>query len=229
MNPNLPDIDIERWTRCEREALSGPDREPGGRHVAAVMHDFVRARLAGEPEPMPDMWGVRMDSTTPTARDISRSADLLADAVRSALRREGLTPAGAHASSDVYHLAPDPSLGEGGGLALVRVTHARRVTTQWMALARALGDDRLDDVTHGVIVHAPRVRLGDSERADVLIRPAAGLRDTWAAWQSRVLRILHGQEGALPRPGTHCARCTLDCEVRSFERRVLDGEAGVSS
>ena len=213
-DPTLPDIDIARWSRCELEALHGPDkRSSTARHVAAVVSEDVRAVLAGSELPTPGMYDeMRMDAITPIRFEIPRQVDMLAQAVRDALDREGLKPSAGHACEDVYITGIGSS-----HYALVRITHAPRLTHQWLDLAKALTDEPLlADVSFGVLVHAPRVAPGKDVHAAITTRTADSLRGVWHAWAKRVSGILHSEQAALPRPGDHCRRCMVDwCGVRA--------------
>ena len=215
----LPDIDINRWATCEREALHGPDSGRWGRiHVGALVAQAVRRELTGEE-------GVgngeldlpcTVDERTPRVADVPRQAALLAKEVRRLAEESRVridpgddSPTGLWGSLVAL----------GGGIGLVSVRTGSHTDTAWLRLGQQLAGLEASGVEaglvdYGIIVHVPRVRLDKPITGTLTCRPALALIGEWRVYEGRIHSVLLHGNPALARPGRQCARCRLECGVR---------------
>ena len=216
----MPDIDIGRWVRCEREALHGPDGERSGRtHVAALVHQATMRRLAGEDADTEELLfggAVQLDEKTTRMADVARQAAAIA--------------AEADRLLDTYELdvgAEVRAVLSGGWLvvlpgdrtnttALVHLRTGQTIGSAWLELARALAEHEPSDRPDlAGIVHVPRVRIDRECKGAMTVRDGAELVGEWKSWERRVQAVLSQGSTPLARPGQHCQRCRLACGVRT--------------
>ena len=214
----LPDIDIARWVRCEREALHGPDGARSGRtHVANLVRQGVMRRLTGEDTGTLELgFPVQLDETTPRLVDVTaQAAAIEAEAERL------LESYDADVGVDVLALLSGGWLVRIPGdrtdaTAILHLRTGRTIGASWLMLGRFLAEYSPSD-RPGLagIVHVPRTRIDRECKGTMTVRDGPELVREWGLWDWHVQAVLTQGSTPLARPGQHCQRCRLACGVRA--------------
>ena len=214
----LPDIDIGRWVRCEREALHGPDGERSGRtHVASLVRQGVMRRLAGEDTGTYELcFPVQLDETTARLADVPRQSEAIeAEAERLLETYDNDVGVAVLAVLSGGWLVAIPGDRE-NETAILHLRTGRTIGASWLMLGRFLAEYAPSD-RPGLagIVHVPRTRIGRECKGTMAVRDGKELVSEWRSWERRVQAVLTQGSTPLARPGQHCQRCRLACGVRA--------------
>ena len=220
----LPDIDIDRWTKCEFEALHGPSKRTLGNgriHVGELVRHRVMAQLAGEDCGTGELTlgGVILDPVTRRIDDVPRQARVMAEEIERLVMGSricgeaefepwGFRMQASHMEVD-GHRYVDPWIA-------VHVRTGKFLGSAWLSVGRRLA--RMEPGVRenlAAIVHVPRAPLDKALQGWFHVRQTHALLESWQGWRSRVEAVLVEGQAPLRRPGRHCGLCRLECGVRS--------------
>ena len=217
----LPDIDIGRWVRCEREALHGPDGQSSGRtHVASLVRQGAMRRLAGEDDVTLELgFPVQLDETT-RLDDVPRQAATIAAEANRLLDGHdpdawrGIEVLAVTSRGWLVKLFRESDMQV---LAILHLHTGRTIGAAWLELGRVLKEySPSDRPEFAGIVHVPRTRIDRECKGTMTVRDGRELVSEWRSWERRVQAVLIQGSTPLARPGVHCQRCLLACGVRAW-------------
>ena len=202
----LPDIDIARWVRCEREALHGPDGARSGRtHVASLVRQGAMRRIAGEDAGTLELgFPVQLDEISARLDDVPRqSAAIAAEADRLLETYDNDVGVAAMvlAVLSAGWLVTIPG-DRTDSTAILHLRTGRTIGAAWLELGRVLAEyspsDRPDLAG---IVHVPRTRIHRECKGTMTVRDGFGLVGEWKSWERRVQAVLTEGSDAARAPG----------------------------
>ena len=215
--------DIARWRNCEAEALHGT-RQPGRLGAARYVGILAHAYMLGEPSG-PVGQRVAWDATTQDAMIAQVQARAIANAGLQCMIDAGWeileTEQSVKTEQDRGRYDIHAYSNELRATAIIDLKTGSSVGSAWLQVGGYLHtfEPESDQPAYGGVLLVSRVRIDRPTEAALDVRMARPLIDAWENWNARIFEVVTKCEQPTRSPGRHCARCALDCPVRSEDRR----------